>query len=191
MGFFDWIWKSLSYLGLYKKKASIVFLGLDNAGKSTLLAMLKNQATAAIAPTQHPTSQVLEIGSIKFKTYDLGGHEVARKVWEEYVASANAIVYLVDIADRTRFAESRVALQSVMEAKQFKDFPILILANKIDLPSAVSVEDVVSALKLQDQQTGKEAAKLPQGVRPLEVFPCSVIQKEGYAEGFRWLSKYV
>ena len=56
MGFFDWIKKSLGYLGLYKKKANIVFLGLDNAGKSTLLAMLKNQTTAQIAPTQHPTS---------------------------------------------------------------------------------------------------------------------------------------
>lgn len=91
---------------------------------------------------------MLEIGGIKFKTFDLGGHEVARKVWEEYVASANAIVYLIDIADQSRFDESYEALKSIMDSKQFADFPILILANKIDLPSAVSIEDVCTALHI-------------------------------------------
>lgn len=134
---------------------------------------------------------MLEIGGIKFKTFDLGGHEVARKVWEEYVASANAIVYLIDIADDSRFEESYEALRSIMDSKQFADFPILILANKIDLPSAVPVEKVCEALHIQDKLTGKEGAKLPAGMRPLEVFPCSVINKEGYGPGFEWLSKYV
>lgn len=140
MGFFDWIFKSLSFLGLYKKKANIVFLGLDNAGKSTLLFMLKNQSAGQVAPTQHPTSQVLEIGTIKFKTFDLGGHEIARKMWQEYTASANGIVYLVDIADSSRFEESYQAIKDILETEEFKMYPILILANKVDLPQAASLD---------------------------------------------------
>ena len=70
----------------------------------------------------------------------MGGHEVARKVWEEYIVTANGIVYLVDIADTTRFEESYEALQQIMMIKEGKTCPILILANKIDLPSAVSTE---------------------------------------------------
>ncbi|KAH0571345.1 GTP-binding protein Sar1 [Spironucleus salmonicida] len=189
MGILNWFRGVLSSLGLWSKKANIVFLGLDNAGKSTLLAMLKNSSAQQIAPTQHPTSQVLQIGQIQFKTYDLGGHEVARRVWEEYLQSAQGIVYLVDIADPSRFNESKDALTQIIRNKDFNKLPIMILANKIDKPTAVSPDDVLQALGLHDQVTGKDA-KVATGQRPLEVFPCSVINREGYAEGFQWLGKF-
>jgi len=154
-GMFDWLKQQLSYLGIANKDATILFLGLDNAGKTTLLHMLRDNKVDIHEPNRHVTSEELVIGNVKFTTYDLGGHMAARRVWKDYCVKVDGIVFLVDSADPDRFKESRHELTALLSSKDLADVPFLILGNKIDKKGAATDVQLKQLLGIQ-QTTGKK-----------------------------------
>jgi len=187
----NWIRDVLGYLGLGNKNAKILFLGLDHAGKTTLLTMLKDGRLAQSLPTIHPHNEELMIKNIRFKAYDLGGHETARRIWSDYFATVDGIIFLVDAADRTRFQEAKEELGRLLEDPALANTPFVVLGNKIDIAVAASEDELRHALGLPNHMTSGRDTKGSSGVRPVEIFMCSIVKRMGYAEGFQWLSQFL
>ena len=193
MFLFDWWYSVLSALGLYHKSAKLLFLGLDNAGKTTLLHMLKEGRVSIHQPTIHPNVDELIMGKLKFQAFDLGGHEIARKLWKEYLASGvDGVIYIVDAVDRERFPEAKKELDALLTSEQLANVPFLVLGNKIDLARAVSEEQLRDSLGLYET-TGKDIKGdvRENNVRPIELYMCSVVKKMGYGDGFKWLAQFL
>ncbi|CAD1479162.1 unnamed protein product, partial [Heterotrigona itama] len=155
---------------LWKKSGKLLFLGLDNAGKTTLLHMLKDDRLAQHVPTLHPT----------------------RRVWKDYFPAVDAIVFLVDASDRSRLPESKAEFDALLTDEQLSACPVLVLGNKIDKPGAASEDELRNYFNLYGQTTGKgKISRNEIPGRPLELFMCSVLKRQGYGEGFRWLAQYI
>jgi GTP-binding protein SAR1 len=153
--------------------------------------MLRDGKVVLHEPTRHPQGEEVMIGSIRFKTFDMGGHRAARRLWRDYFASADAIIFMVDSSDAERFGEAAEELNRLLQTEELANVPFLILGNKIDLPSAVSEDVIANGLGVAMQRTGKSSKVDRSTTRPLELFMCSVVKRAGYADGFKWLSQYL
>lgn len=187
---FAWFWRLLESFGFAQKNARILFLGLDNAGKTTLLHMLRDNKLIQHTPTHHPNSEELVMGGIKFHAFDLGGHAAARKLWREYFLAVDGIVFLIDAADGERMQEAKKELDALMLEPDLEQVPFLVLGNKVDAESAISELQLREVFGLH-QTTGKGKVALHENTRPVEVFMCSIVERQGYGDGLRWLAQYV
>jgi GTP-binding protein SAR1 len=185
-----WGWLSellaslLKSLGFYEKTAKLLVLGLDNAGKTTLLHKLSSNSIVAFAPTERAKEEFFELEGISFRAWDLGGHEAVRHVWNDFFPDCHGIVFLVDAADADRFPEACEEIQELCKVPELTDTPIAIFFNKSDRKEAASNEALVKALKL-------EMFAGSSNVKAIRVFRTSCVEGSGYVEGFQWLSEFV
>jgi len=137
-----------------------------------------------VIPTQRAQLEEIVLGSVKFRAWEIGGHEQVRSLWKEFFFEADAVIFLVDSADRQRMEESKKELVSLIEDSNLANSPFLILANKTDLETSLPFEELVSQLglvdKLQDANDSNQ--------RPIKLFQCSLVDGSGYGQAFKWLS---
>ncbi|XP_060071547.1 GTP-binding protein SAR1-like [Ylistrum balloti] len=192
MFLWDWLHSLLYYFG-FNRNAKIVIVGLDNAGKSTLLNMLKTGRAAQFPPTGQARSEEMTIGGLTIQAYDLGGHAIMRRVWLDYFPAVDGIVYMVDAADRERLQESKTELTRILDDPEIPPIPILILGNKTDKGTAIGKEELIMSFDLQRRlykETGyNETENGRPPLRECQLFMCSLLKKQGYGDAFRWLAK--
>lgn len=160
--------------------AKLAFMGLDNAGKTTLLRLLRDNRISVHQPTLHAHTEQLMLDNIRFQALDLGGHEIARSLWKKYALGVEGIVFLVDAADRSRFAEAFEELQHLLNEPLLSHIPIAVLAQKMDLPEAVCETEFRQAFDHDKDGVWSDVARV-------QVFFCTIFQRANYGDAFTWL----
>lgn len=122
----------------------VLLLGLDKAGKSSVLARLCGEEVRGLLPTRGFSIRTLAIegrAQPAFKVWDVGGGYDVRRYWSAYYHKAHAIVFVVDATDRRRLQEISEALQALLDDPALLRIPFLLLANKQDLPNALQAHE--------------------------------------------------
>jgi len=128
---------------------TVALLGVDNAGKSTVLSRMKGEFQEFIAPTIGFASEVIKQGSNTIKLYDLGGGANIRGIWPRYYAELHAAVFVIDSSDRDRLPVAREVLHQALDHPRFANKPLLIMANKQDKTEPMTSAEIASSLGLE------------------------------------------
>ncbi|CAN1158849.1 Protein WHAT'S THIS FACTOR 9, mitochondrial [Linum perenne] len=139
-----------------KTEFHVLILGIDKAGKTTLLEKLKTVYSNSegippdrIVPTVGLNIGRLEVANSKLVFWDLGGQIGLRSIWEKYYEEAHAVVFVIDAASPSRFEDAKSALEKVLRHDDLQGAPLLVMANKQDLPDAVKAEELGRYLDLK------------------------------------------
>ena len=113
-----------------KRDVRIVMVGLDAAGKTTVLYKLKLGERIVTVPTIGFNVETVEYKNINFTVWDIGGQDRIRPLWRYYYQNTQAVIFVVDCNDRDRLTEAREELHRMLSEDALKDAVLLILANK-------------------------------------------------------------
>ena len=136
----------------------MVILGLDAAGKSTVLYQLRFRQYISTSPTigfNFERVRLDAVAGVTFDIWDVGGQDKVRPLWRSYTRTTDGIVFVVDSGDVERLEEAKVELLRTARAAETLGVPIAVVANKNDLPGSRSVDDIQKQLGLQDVLAGR------------------------------------
>ncbi|GAA6216905.1 ADP-ribosylation factor 4 [Lates japonicus] len=162
-----------------KTPVRILMVGLDAAGKTTLLYRLKLAEVVTTIPTLGFNVETVDYKNISFTVWDVGGQTIIRPLWRHYYTNTQGLIFVVDSNDPERIKEAADELHMMLEENELRGVAVLVFANKQDLPRAMSVSDITTALGLSG---------IPQ---PWFVQASCAVSGAGLAEGLDWLSNKI
>uniref|UniRef100_A0A8C7FRI5 RING-type E3 ubiquitin transferase n=1 Tax=Oncorhynchus kisutch TaxID=8019 RepID=A0A8C7FRI5_ONCKI len=162
-----------------KMEIRVVTLGLDSAGKTTILFKLKQDEFMQPIPTIGFNVETVEYKNLKFTIWDVGGKHKLRPLWKHYYLNTQAVVFVIDSCHRDRLMEAHSELAKLLTEKELRDALLLIFANKQDVPGAESVEEMTELLSLHKLCCG----------RSWHIQGCDARSGTGLYEGLDWLSR--
>jgi len=153
-------------------------IGLDAAGKTTVLYKLKLGEIVTTIPTIGFNVETVKYKNINFTVWDVGGQDKIRALWRHYYNNTEGIIFVVDSNDRERVNEAALELQKVLREDELRNATLLVLANKQDLPNAMSVAEVTDKLGLHSLRS-----------RQWYIQAACATSGDGLYEGLDWLSQ--
>ena len=123
---FTKIWQRM----IGKQEMRILMVGLDAAGKTTILYKLKLGEVVTTIPTIGFNVETVEYKNLSFTVWDVGGQDKIRPLWRHYYHGTNGLIYVVDSNDRDRIEDAREELTKMLNEDEMRDAVLLVFANK-------------------------------------------------------------
>jgi len=162
------------------KEMRILMVGLDAAGKTTILYKLKLGEVVTTIPTIGFNVETVEYKNISFTVWDVGGQDKIRPLWRQYYQNTQGVIFVVDSNDRDRIQDAKDELNRMLSESELENAVVLVFANKQDLPNAIPVADLTQQLGLADMRN-----------RQWYIQSTCATTGDGLYEGLDWLSKTV
>jgi len=154
----------------------ILILGLDNAGKTTILKKFNGEDISEIAPTLGFNIKTLEHRGYQLNCWDVGGQKSLRSYWRNYFEATDGLIWVVDSADKRRLEDCKIELDALLKEERLLGATLLVFANKQDLPGALNEKEITEILELEKIKT-----------HHWMIIDCSAITGHNLIQGVDWL----
>jgi small GTP-binding protein len=168
----------MNSLGLGNLDKRILLVGLDAAGKTTVLYKLKLGDTVHTIPTVGFNVETVQYKRLSFTMWDIGGQDKIRPLWRHYYDGTDAIIFVVDSNDRERIETVTDELHKMLQFQELDKACLLVLANKQDLPNSMTTTEIMQKMGV-DKLRGRD----------YYVQSCVATTGDGLYEGLDWLSR--
>ncbi|KAJ6850398.1 ADP-ribosylation factor 2-like [Iris pallida] len=163
-----------------RREMRILMVGLDAAGKTTILYKLKLGEVITTIPTIGFNVETVDYKNVSFTVWDVGGQDKIRPLWRHYFQNTQGLIFVVDSNDKERILEARDELHRMLSEVELQGATLLVFANKQDLPNAMSISEITDKLGLHALRQ-----------RRWYIQSACATSGEGLYEGLDWLSSNI
>ncbi|KKY25023.1 putative adp-ribosylation factor family protein [Phaeomoniella chlamydospora] len=161
---------------LKDKELRVLMLGLDNAGKTTIVKRIMNEDINTVSPTLGFIIKTIDFQGYKLNIWDVGGQKTLRSYWRNYFEKTDALIWVVDATDRVRIADCQHELSGLLLEERLMGASLLIFANKTDVDGCMDENEIRKGLKLDSIQTHQWT-----------ILQCSAVTGKNLTKGLDWV----
>ncbi|KIW97958.1 uncharacterized protein Z519_01542 [Cladophialophora bantiana CBS 173.52] len=161
---------------LKDKEMRILMLGLDNAGKTTIVKKIMKEDVNTVSPTLGFIIKTIDFQGYKLNIWDVGGQKTIRSYWRNYFEKTDALIWVVDATDRLRMDDCKAELKGLLLEERLAGASLLVFLNKTDVAGGMTQEEVTQLLDLKRILTHRWV-----------VIPCSAMTGENLEKGLDWV----
>ncbi|NWV00370.1 AR13A protein, partial [Upupa epops] len=182
---FSHCWSWLQAIQEPIRKVTLLVVGLDNAGKTSVITAIEKALDSDVLPVAQPGQTRLQLDRFEVTLVDLPGAQRSRSAWCSYYSSAHGLLFVIDCSDLVRLEEARKVLARILSHPDISGKPILVLANKQDVATALLPCEIIERLALERLVNESRS--------PCRVEPCAAHRSlpvgpaRALLPGLRWL----
>ncbi len=159
-----------------EKEIRILILGLDNAGKTTIVKKFNGEDINTISPTLGFNIKTLFFKDFKLSIWDVGGQVSIRTYWRNFFEQTDGLIWVIDSSDQSRLHSCKAELHELLKQERLAGATLLIFYNKSDIEGSMSLEQIKEFLDLDKIHS-----------RHWAILPSSGVSGSGLLQGIGWM----